>query len=220
MDARSEVRETYSAYRTAYDLAKHYRDEVVPLRKRISEENLLRYNGMLISVFELLADALADGAALADPVGAALPVGVLAPLGVADSLGLGDSLGVAPAAGPVTAIEPIIAVRHSADNAMRCVGVLIMCSSPGVVRWRVMGDGPSSPSHPVRSPGGKARGKLSPRVQAPDRPRNQRLNHRSMPSGSGRLLSTATSSPRSFQNAPTGRPSPGKGPVPKSIGGS
>jgi outer membrane protein TolC len=57
IDARSEVRESYSAYRTAYDLAKHYRDEVVPLRKRISEENLLRYNGMLIGVFELLADS-------------------------------------------------------------------------------------------------------------------------------------------------------------------
>ena len=57
VNARSEVRESYSAYRTAYDIAKHYRDEIVPLRKRISEENLLRYNGMLISVFELLADA-------------------------------------------------------------------------------------------------------------------------------------------------------------------
>ena len=55
--ARSEVREAYAAYRTAYDLAKHYRDEIVPLQKRISEENLLRYNGMLISVFELLSDA-------------------------------------------------------------------------------------------------------------------------------------------------------------------
>ncbi|HZM35669.1 MAG TPA: TolC family protein [Burkholderiales bacterium] len=56
VQARSEVRETYSAYRTAYDLAKHYRDEIVPLRRRISEEALLRYNGMLMSVFELLAD--------------------------------------------------------------------------------------------------------------------------------------------------------------------
>lgn len=55
--ARSEVREAYAAYRTAHDLARHYRDEIVPLRKRISEENLLRYNGMLIGVFELLADA-------------------------------------------------------------------------------------------------------------------------------------------------------------------
>ena len=57
VNARSEVRESYSAYRTAYELARHYRDEVVPLRKRISDENLLRYNGMLSSVFELLADA-------------------------------------------------------------------------------------------------------------------------------------------------------------------
>jgi len=53
--ARSEVRESYAAYRTAFDLARHYRDEIVPLRKRISEEMLLRYNGMLASVFELLA---------------------------------------------------------------------------------------------------------------------------------------------------------------------
>ncbi len=55
--ARSEVREAYQAYRTTFDLAKHYRDEIVPLRKRIADENVLRYNGMLISVFELLADA-------------------------------------------------------------------------------------------------------------------------------------------------------------------
>jgi len=55
--ARSEVREAYSAYRSSYDIARHYRDEVVPLRKRISDEVLLRYNGMLASVFELLADA-------------------------------------------------------------------------------------------------------------------------------------------------------------------
>jgi outer membrane protein TolC len=55
--ARSEVREAYSGYRTTYDLARHYRDQVVPLRKRISDEVLLRYNGMLASVFELLADS-------------------------------------------------------------------------------------------------------------------------------------------------------------------
>ena len=55
--AGSSLRESYSAYRTAYDVARHYRDEVVPVRKVIAEENQLRYNGMLISVFELLADA-------------------------------------------------------------------------------------------------------------------------------------------------------------------
>ncbi|KQU69109.1 MULTISPECIES: TolC family protein [unclassified Rhizobacter] len=57
LQARSEVRESHSAYLSAYELAKHYRDEVVPLRKRISDEQMLRYNGMLGSVFELLADA-------------------------------------------------------------------------------------------------------------------------------------------------------------------
>jgi outer membrane protein TolC len=56
-NARSEVRDAYSAYRSAYDIARHYRDEIVPLKKRISDEQLLRYNGMLISVFELLADS-------------------------------------------------------------------------------------------------------------------------------------------------------------------
>ncbi len=55
--ASSQAREHYAAYRSAYDQARHQRDEVVPLRKAISEENLLRYNGMLIGVFELLADA-------------------------------------------------------------------------------------------------------------------------------------------------------------------
>ena len=55
--ARSEAREAYAGYLMAYELARHYRDEVVPLRKRISDENQLRYNAMLISVFELLADS-------------------------------------------------------------------------------------------------------------------------------------------------------------------
>ena len=55
--AGSHLRESYSAYRTSFDVAKHYRDEVLPVRRVISEENQLRYNGMLISVFELLADS-------------------------------------------------------------------------------------------------------------------------------------------------------------------
>jgi outer membrane protein TolC len=60
INARSEVREAYGVYRLAYDIARHHRDEIVPLRQRIAEENLLRYNGMLIGVFELLADARAQ----------------------------------------------------------------------------------------------------------------------------------------------------------------
>lgn len=57
VDARSEARERYLAYRASWDLARHYRDEVLPLRKKISGEVLLRYNGMLASPFELLLDA-------------------------------------------------------------------------------------------------------------------------------------------------------------------
>lgn len=53
----SNMRESYSAYRTSYDIAAFYRDEVVPLRSLISEENVLQYNGMMIGVFELLADS-------------------------------------------------------------------------------------------------------------------------------------------------------------------
>jgi outer membrane protein TolC len=55
--ARSEARESYLDYRTAYDVAAHYRDTVIPLRKRISREVLLRYNGMLLSTRDLLADS-------------------------------------------------------------------------------------------------------------------------------------------------------------------
>ena len=60
INARSEVREAYAGYRSAYDIARFQRDEVVPLNQRIGEKNVLRYNGMLIGVFELLADARAQ----------------------------------------------------------------------------------------------------------------------------------------------------------------
>lgn len=57
INARSQVREAYAVYRASFDIAKHYQDEIVPLNTRVSKENLLRYNGMLIGVFDLLADA-------------------------------------------------------------------------------------------------------------------------------------------------------------------
>lgn len=55
--AGSHLRESYAAYLAAHDIARHHRDELVPLRRTIAEESLLRYNGMIIGVFELLADA-------------------------------------------------------------------------------------------------------------------------------------------------------------------
>jgi outer membrane protein TolC len=62
--ARSEARESYLAYRNAYDVARRYRDTVIPLRKKIGREVLLRYNGMLASPQELLADAREQAAAV------------------------------------------------------------------------------------------------------------------------------------------------------------
>jgi outer membrane protein TolC len=64
VNARSEARESYADYQASYQLAGHYRDVVIPLRQKISEETLLRYNGMLLSVFELLADAREQTAAV------------------------------------------------------------------------------------------------------------------------------------------------------------
>jgi outer membrane protein TolC len=54
---RSEARDAYKTYRSTYDIASHYRREVLPLRKIISDETLLRYNAMQIDVFSLLAEA-------------------------------------------------------------------------------------------------------------------------------------------------------------------
>ena len=57
VNVRSEAREAYQTYRAAYDIARHYRYEVLPLRKIISDEMLLRYNAMQIDVFALLVEA-------------------------------------------------------------------------------------------------------------------------------------------------------------------
>ncbi len=66
IDAGSVLRERYVLYRSALDVARWQRDEVVPLRRSISDEMLLKYNGMLVGVFELLADARAQvGAVIA-----------------------------------------------------------------------------------------------------------------------------------------------------------
>ena len=54
---RSEARDAYRVYRATYDIASHYQREILPLRKIISDETLLRYNAMQIDVFALLAEA-------------------------------------------------------------------------------------------------------------------------------------------------------------------
>ena len=98
VNAQSEVRQTYSAYRTQYDLARHYRDEIVPLRKKISDEMQLRYNGMLGSVFELLADSREQVMAVNGAIEAQRDFWIaeadlqMALIGKPSSLGLGTSM--------------------------------------------------------------------------------------------------------------------------------
>lgn len=57
VNVRSEAREAYRTYRSTYDIASHYQREIIPLRKIISNEMLLRYNAMQIDVFQLLTEA-------------------------------------------------------------------------------------------------------------------------------------------------------------------
>jgi len=57
LDARVEVRESHAAYEIAWDVAQRHAETVVPVAGRIADESLRRYNGMLIGVFELIADA-------------------------------------------------------------------------------------------------------------------------------------------------------------------
>ncbi len=57
VNVASEAREALAQYRAAADVARRYRRDVLPLRKVISEETLLRYNAMQIDVFALLAES-------------------------------------------------------------------------------------------------------------------------------------------------------------------
>jgi outer membrane protein TolC len=59
VNIRSEARAAYDAYRSTYDIARHYRNSVVPLRTKIESEAVLTYNGMITNTFELLADTRA-----------------------------------------------------------------------------------------------------------------------------------------------------------------
>ncbi|OYU45806.1 MAG: hypothetical protein CFE44_05510 [Burkholderiales bacterium PBB4] len=61
---RSQARLAYFNYRSSYDIAQHLQTQVLPLRKFINEELTLRYNGMLTSVFDVLADSQAQSQAL------------------------------------------------------------------------------------------------------------------------------------------------------------
>ena len=70
VNIRSEARGAYDKYKSTYELARHYRDKVVPLRQIIKQEVLLEYSGMITSTFELLADTRAASNAMLTSVNA------------------------------------------------------------------------------------------------------------------------------------------------------
>lgn len=55
-DARWSVRTAHLRYLATHERALAYRDKIVPLRRAITDETMLRFNGMLVDVFALLAD--------------------------------------------------------------------------------------------------------------------------------------------------------------------
>jgi outer membrane protein TolC len=57
VNVRSEARDAYRVYRSAYDIARHYQREILPLRQIITEEMQLRFSSMQIDVFALLTEA-------------------------------------------------------------------------------------------------------------------------------------------------------------------
>ena len=52
--AASEIRESYQGYRTAFDVAKHHNDQIIPMYETLLDEATYNYNGMIIGVFELV----------------------------------------------------------------------------------------------------------------------------------------------------------------------
>lgn len=99
--AASSLRESYSAYQSSYAVARQYREEILPLRQKMAEQNQLRYNGMLISVFELLADAREQAASVMAAIHA------YQQFWLADAALQSELLGL-PVASSVVAAPPVI----------------------------------------------------------------------------------------------------------------
>jgi outer membrane protein TolC len=56
VNVRSEAREAHARYKGAHQIASHFQRQILPLRKIIQEEQMLRYNAMLIDIVPVLAE--------------------------------------------------------------------------------------------------------------------------------------------------------------------
>lgn len=64
VQSASEAREAEAARRSAWQIASRYQREVLPLRRQVNDEMVLRYNAMSASVWELLAETRASSLAV------------------------------------------------------------------------------------------------------------------------------------------------------------
>lgn len=110
VNARSEARIAYDTYRGTYDIARFWRDRVLPLRQTVSREVALRYNngvlageGMRVDLFRFFVDARVRIGATASALDARRDFYLAAAdLQAALSIGGGASAGSEPAVAPIS----------------------------------------------------------------------------------------------------------------------
>lgn len=107
LTSSSSLRESHAAYLSSYQIAKHYHEQILPLKKTIAAETLLRYNGMLASVFDLLAEARSQAGS------------VMATIQAEEQFWLADAALQANIVGAPTASEPggMLRSNDSGGNA-------------------------------------------------------------------------------------------------------
>ncbi|WP_120967096.1 TolC family protein [Comamonas sp. lk] len=110
--ARSEARSSWLSYRTAYDLAQQQQAEVLPLARLMQEETVYRYNGMFMSVWQLLTQARATTQAVVTATEAQRDFWLaetdlqLALTGTSPGTSPGTTAVIATSAAPAAAPEP------------------------------------------------------------------------------------------------------------------
>lgn len=116
--ARADVRTRRTQTLAAWDIAEHYRVTILPMRQRVSDEWLLRYNGMLASVFDLLTDAREQRDTVLAFIDATADFW-LADAAFRESLGGGEpdtaEVPSAPAASPAPPPPPASSHQHGGD---------------------------------------------------------------------------------------------------------
>lgn len=68
LETRANAAAAYHAYQVSYQLARGQHDDVLKVRQTIYDETVLRYNGMLLNVWQLLAEARSRSLAVSNAI--------------------------------------------------------------------------------------------------------------------------------------------------------